>query len=370
MRIYIPMKNFNARKDLIASISIALFTWMFDRSIKTFKENFYQLLQKNIRETDLNTVKKILTSLVFIISATTASAQDSKIAIADLTWTGATAIGHIIQAIITGPMGGEAEIIKGASDGSIIFASMDKGDGSIDVHPDIWMPVQSNNWEKYIEENNTVAINKPYNGTQGMFIPYYLKDKITSFSDLANPAIASMFDKDGNGKGEYWAGDTSWTSTKIWQVKFKSYGLDELWEPEIVSDETFKNQLKIAYDNQKPILFYYWTPEWIFAAYDLSQIEEPLVSEGCKVLNLDHQNWLEASTFSCKHTDAEVWIGHSKSLEDRNPAVARMLSNIALSPETINEWTLKIGRDGENPINVAESWVAKNIELVNNWIYK
>ena len=58
------------------------------------------------------------------------------------------------------------------------------------------MPVQSNNWEKYIEENNTVAINKPYNGTQGMFIPYYLKDKITSFSDLANPAIASMFDKD------------------------------------------------------------------------------------------------------------------------------------------------------------------------------
>jgi len=174
----------------------------------------------------LNTVKKILISLVFIISATTASAQDSKIAIADLTWTGATAIGHIIQAIITGPMGGEAEIIKGASDGSIIFASMDKGDGSIDVHPDIWMPVQSNNWEKYIEENNTVAINKPYNGTQGMFIPYYLKDKITSFSDLANPAIASMFDKDGNGKGEYWAGDTSWTSTKIWQVKFKSYGLD------------------------------------------------------------------------------------------------------------------------------------------------
>jgi len=77
----------------------------------------------------LNTVKKILISLVFIISATTASAQDSKIAIADLTWTGATAIGHIIQAIITGPMGGEAEIIKGASDGSIIFASMDKGDG-------------------------------------------------------------------------------------------------------------------------------------------------------------------------------------------------------------------------------------------------
>ena len=33
-----------------------------------------------------------------------------------------------------------------------------------------------------------------------------------------------MFDKDGNGKGEYWAGDAGWKSTRMWQVKFKSYG--------------------------------------------------------------------------------------------------------------------------------------------------
>mgnify|MGYP001590513652 CR=1 FL=1 len=322
------------------------------------------------KETDLDIIKRILILLVFVINASSSCAQDSKITIADLTWTGASAISHVIQAIITGPMGGEAEIIKGASDGSIIFASMDKGDGSIDVHPDIWMPVQINNWKKYVEENNTVAINKPYYGTQGMFIPNYLTNTIRSFSDLANPKIASMFDKDGNGKGEYWAGDTSWTSTKIWQIKFKSYGLDELWEPEIISDAAFKEQLKVAYENQKPILFYYWTPEWIFAAYELSPLEEPPVSEGCQVLNLEQANWLEASTFNCKHNDAEVWIGHSKSLEDRNPAVARMLSNIILNPETINEWTLRIGRDGENPVTVAENWVAKNKELVNNWIYR
>lgn len=267
-------------------------------------------------------------------------------------------------------MGGEAEIIKGASDGSIVFASMDKGDGSIDVHPDIWMPVQLNNWKRYVEENNTVAVNKPYNGTQGMFVPYYLADKISSFADLANPRIASLFDKNGNGKGEYWAGDASWTSTKIWQVKFKSYGLDQLWEPEIISDTAFKTQLKIAYNNQKPILFYYWTPEWLFAAYELSQLDEPQVSEDCQILNLEQENWLETSIFNCKHTDAEVWIGHSRSLEDRNPAVARMLTNITLSPETINEWALKIGRDKENPLVVAEAWVSENMDIVNKWIYE
>ena len=125
------------------------------------------------KETDLDIIKRILILLVFVINASSSCAQDSKITIADLTWTGASAISHVIQAIITGPMGGEAEIIKGASDGSIIFASMDKGDGSIDVHPDIWMPVQINNWKKYVEENNTVAIHKPYYGNHSWFIPYY-----------------------------------------------------------------------------------------------------------------------------------------------------------------------------------------------------
>jgi len=46
------MKNFNARKDLIASISIALFTWMLDRSIK------------HIRKIFINYCKKILGKLI------------------------------------------------------------------------------------------------------------------------------------------------------------------------------------------------------------------------------------------------------------------------------------------------------------------
>jgi glycine betaine/proline transport system substrate-binding protein len=144
--------------------------------------------------------------------------------------------------------------------------------------------------------------------------------------------------------------------------------LDELWEPEIVSDATFKAQLKAAYTNEKPILFYYWTPEWLFAAYDLSPLDEPPVTEGCRVLNLEQEDWLEASTFKCKHNDAEVWIGHSKSLEQRNPAVAKMLSNMVLDPNTVNDWILRIGRDEENAQDVAEQWVEENMDTVNAWI--
>ncbi|MEL6297156.1 MAG: glycine betaine ABC transporter substrate-binding protein [Pseudomonadota bacterium] len=307
------------------------------------------------------------TALVAVASSGAAMAQE-KVKISDLNWTGAKAIGHVIKAVIETRLGGEAEIVKGMSDQSIIAAGMDKGDGSIDVYTDMWMPNQQAIWDKFIEGAKSVAHNKPYTGTQGMYVPHYLADKIKSFEDLKNPEIAAMFDKDGNGKGEYWAGDASWKSTKMWQVKFKDYGLSELWEPEIVSDAAFKAQLKSSYATEKPILFYYWTPEWIHAAYKISPLSEPARSDGCMSLKLDQEDWLDASKFACKHADAEIFIAYSKSLEKRSPKAAKFLSQIKLDPAVVNQWILKIGRDKEDPQDVAEAWVKDNKDTVDTWI--
>ena len=302
-----------------------------------------------------------------LLLANAAQAQE-QVRISDLSWTGAKAIGHVIKAIIDGPLGSEAEIVEGLSDQAIIAEGMDKGDGSIDVYTDMWMPNQQALWDKYIVEAQSVAHNEPYLGTQAVFVPAYTSDLVKSFEDLANPEIAAMFDKDGNGKGEYWAGDAGWKSTKMWQVKFKSYGLTDLWEPEIVSDATFKAQLKAAYAAEEPILFYYWTPEWLHAAYDIVPLEEPELTDGCMDLKLDQEDWLEASTFHCKHADAMVYVSYSKSLEQRNPPVAKFLSQIRLDPAVVNGWILKIGRDGEDPQDVAEAWVEANMDTVNAWI--
>lgn len=312
-------------------------------------------------------LKTLAASTALATLATGAFAQE-KVTISNLTWTGANAIEYVIKAIIEGPMGGEAEVVAGMSDTALIMAGMDKGDGSIDVHADLWMPNQQANWDKYIDGAKSVDNNVSYLGTQSMYVPAYLKDKVGSFEDLADPNVAALFDKDGNGKGEYWAGDASWSSTKMWQVKFRSYGLDELWEPEIVSDATFKAQLKSAIGNEKPILFYYWTPEWIHAAYDLAPLEEPARTEGCMELKLDQEDWLEASKFGCKHADANVFIAFSKSLETRNPPVATMLKNMKLDPATVNDWILKIGRDEQDPQDVAEAWVAENMDTVKGWM--
>ena len=63
-----------------------------------------------------------------------------------------------------------------------------------------------------------------------------------------------------------------------------------------------------------------------------------------------------------------IYVAYSKSLETRNPRVARFPSQIALDPAVVNQWILKIGRDKLDPHDVAEEWVANNMDTVNGWI--
>ncbi|MEM6986003.1 MAG: glycine betaine ABC transporter substrate-binding protein [Pseudomonadota bacterium] len=312
-------------------------------------------------------MKKTLLAAAVMATVGTAQATE-KVAISDLSWAGAKAIGHVIAAVINGPMGSEAEIVDGLSDGNLVAEGMDKGDGSADVYTDLWMPNRQVIWDKFVDGAETVGVNKPYQGTQMMYVPSYMADTVSSFEDLANPEVAAMFDNDGNGKGEYWAGAADWASSKMWQVKFKSYGLSELWEPILIPQATFLGQLKGTIAAQDPVLFYYWTPEAVHAQYDLSPLAEAGRSEGCEDLKLDQEDWLEASTFSCENKDATIYIAYSKSLEERNPAVAKMLSQVQLDPNTINGWILSIKEDGEDPADVAETWIEENPDIVNSWL--
>ena len=315
----------------------------------------------------MNMLKTTAAVSAFALTASAVAAQE-KITFSDLSWNGAQAIGHVLSAIVEQEMGGDAEIVSGMNQAAVIFAGMDKGDGSIDVFTDLWMPNQQALWDEYIEGNETVATNSPYKGTSNIYVPTYMTDKVSSIEDLKNPEIAAMFDTDGNGKGEYWAGDVTWASTKRWQIKFKSYGLDGLWEPNIVSADTFKAGLEAAYTAEKPQLFYYWTPEAIHVKYDLTVVEEPARTDGCEDVDLDAEDWLEVSSFNCVIASNDIFVAYSKSLEERNPAVATMLSNVQFTGDEINGWIVEMFENKRDPREVAEDWIADNKETVQSWI--
>ena len=137
-----------------------------------------------------------------------------------------------------------------------------------------------------------------------------------------------------------------------------------------VDDAIFKSQLDSAYTREEPIMFYYWTPEWIHAAYDITAIEEPARYDGCEEMfqPKDREDWYEASNFACVSKDATVWNAFSKSLYERAPKAACFLKNMVLDPDTVNGWILKVGRDKMDPQDMAEEWVEENEATVDKWL--
>ncbi len=320
------------------------------------------------------------------LSLVTSASSSETIALGQRDWDASRAITHVLKEIIETRLGYQTRIVE--SDDAVIFAEMHRGNGRIDVLTDLWMPNQADQWAKYIDGHQSVVVNEqPYSGYQGLFIPGYIQDnyQVRSVHDLANPEIAKLFDSDGDGKGEYWPGALGWSSTHIEQVKAKSYGYDRYFTPYIVPDRMFKAKLKSDYARQQGILFYYWTPEWIHAAYDLRRLEEPpfngfamaskkgaprYKADGCwnMILPRESMDWLKHSHVACAWPDAKVYVAFSASLVKRAPKVAQFLRQVAFDAEMLNTWILQIGKQGREPAAVAVDWVKTHPDVVETWL--
>lgn len=319
----------------------------------------------------LTPVLRRLSAFVFALSLAAApSAQAAEqVNISELTWGGARAIAYVIKAVVELRLGGKAEIIQ--ADNAVTWAALGKGDGSIDVNPDMWMPNHQANWDKYIETGKVDHNAKPYPAKQRIVLPTYAAKEfgISSVDDLKNADVAAKFDTDGNGLGEIYTGQAGWASTKTWNVKIKSYGLDEWWEGVEYDHGIFKSKFDGDYKKKKPAMFYLWAPEPMNVKYDLTDLQEPARTEGCeKLVDFKRDDWLEASHSRCASNAPEVWVAFTKTLHERAPKTAKFLKQIEIDPDMVSELVLREKENKEDIQDLAEEWVEKNSAAVDRWV--
>ncbi len=333
--------------------------------------------------------KSAVMAVAFGLALTGPAAAKEKVVIGEMQWDGYIAIENIIKAVMEKYLDAEVEII--AADEPVIWEAMDKGDGSIDIMADVWSQHLYAWLNKYVVEGSreTVRLNdRSYQGTEGMFVPGYVQDEhgIKSIADLNKPEIAKLFDSDGNGKGEWWAGAVGWQSTDHELIRAKGYGYDQTMEAYTVEQWPFLAKLDAAYKKKEPIIFYYWTPEWIHASYDLRKLEEPeftgytmesakespLYKEGGCYNALSSQEdpqWLEKSSINCAKPQVDVYVGYSTALAERAPRIGQFLKQIAFTPEMVNSWILKLSQEKMDPHEMAKQGVDANPEIVEGqWL--
>ena len=315
-------------------------------------------------------MKKTLIGAVCAVALMATSARAESVNIGAPSWTGAQAIAHLIQEIVVSRMGGEAALVPGNN--AAIFAAMDAGKGDIDIHPDVWLPNQQSFTDKYVEGTGNVALSEnPYEGKQSFCVTKEFSEKegVTSIFDLARPEIAEKMDSDGNGKGEIWIGAPGWASANVNQVKVRDYGLMPFMEPIRADQSVMTATVGDSVKKGIGYAFYCYSPHAIWFQHDIVRLEEPAFDpDKYKALQpSDDPDWFENSKVMTEDALKQVQIAYSKSLEDRSPAIAELVKNIALTGDDVSSFAFQI-EGGKDAADVAKAWVEENSERVDGWL--
>lgn len=310
-----------------------------------------------------------VSAAALVASASTGFAAE-KVNIGAPAWTGAQAIAHLIKEIVVTRIGGEANLVPGNN--ASIFQAMDQGKGDIDVHPDVWLPNQESFTKKYVDGAGTVALSeKPYEGKQSFCVSkeFSEKNNVTSIFDLARPEVAKLMDSDGNGKGEIWIGAPGWASANVNEVKVRDYGLMPFMEPIRADQAVMTATVADTIKKGNGYAFYCYSPHAIWFQFDIVRLEEPAFDpeKYVAIQPSDDPDWFTKSKVMTEDALKKVQIAYSKSLKERSPAIADLLTNIQLDGETVSGFAFEI-EGGKDAATVVKEWVAANSDRVDGWL--
>ena len=300
-------------------------------------------------------------------ASTTVLAADVVIGVPN--WPSVNATAHILKVAIEDNLGLSVELQNGTN--PIVFEAMDKG--SMHVHPEVWLPNQTNLHDTYVKDKGSVKMNP--NGVeafQGMCVPQWVADEhgVTSIDDLTNPDVAALFDSDGDGKGEIWIGAPGWASTNVEKVRAKSYGYDATLTLTEFDETLAYANLDNAIEAKQPWVGFCYTPHYVFALHDMHALEEPAydASKWTVLQPTDDPAWLEKSNAAVAWDSAYLHLHYATALEEAYPEVATLMANMALTTDEVSQMTFDVVIDGQEPAEFAKNWVAANEDRVLGWL--
>ena len=283
-------------------------------------------------------------------------------------WPSASATANVLKLVLEDNLGLEVELQNGTN--PIIFEAMDSG--SMHVHPEVWLPPQGNLNRKFVEEKGTVRMNpNAMLGESGMCVTQGTADRtgIKMLSELSDPVIAENFDTDGDGMGEVWIGGPGWASTNTEKVRARSYGYSETMQLKELDEPLALAEVANAEVSNTNIVFYCYTPHYMFALHDLVMLEEPEhdAAKWNVIQPTDDPQWLENSTTEGAWQPMSVHIHFATSLEKDHPEAARLLSNVSLNSDIVSAMTYALVVEKQDPAEFAKKWVAENADLIDSW---
>lgn len=266
---------------------------------------------------------------VAFVWAGTATAQTIKLGY--VLWDSCVASNNVVAAVLEDRLGYDVELTS--VDAGPMFAGLARGD--FDAVMCTWLPVTH---EAYWAEfgDDLVDLRASLDGADiGWAVPAYVD--LDSIEDLNANAV--MFG------GQVIGIDPGAGLMRASDEAIEAYGLTNF---KVIdgSDAAMAAALDRAITREEPIIVTSWRPHWMWAAYDIKYLADPL-----GVFGASEQI----------HTVANAGFAAD------GPADAlAFLRNFNWTGADMGDVMLKV-REGMEPADAARAWIAENQDLVDSW---
>ncbi|GAA4187573.1 ABC transporter substrate-binding protein [Microbispora amethystogenes] len=287
-------------------------------------------------------------------SAAASAAGTVKIAINP--WVGYEADAAVLAYLMEHELGYKVEKVTLAEEPS--WQGMESGD--VDVVIENWGHEDLK--KKYIEEKK-VAVEAGSTGNKGVigwYVPEWMAQKYPDITDYKNlNKYADLFKtSESGGKGQLLDGDPSYVTNDEALVKNLKLDYKVVYAG---SEAALIKAAKQATDQKKPLLMYFYEPQWLFNQVKLVKINLPVWEEGCDS---------DPKKVACDYPPYDLDKIVSKKFADTGGKAFDLVKNFQWTNDDQNSVADDMTNNGMSAEDAAKKWVEANAAKWQAWMPK
>jgi glycine betaine/proline transport system substrate-binding protein len=289
-------------------------------------------------------------------SASAGGKDCGKVVLNEQAWAGSTANTYIAKNVLEDQLGCSVEVTKITE----IPAFQAMADGKTDAVLEDWQHVDQ--YEQYIDKAGTVVQGGPLGveGHIGWFIPKFVMDEHPEFKTWEG--LKGEEDVFNN---EFLGGDPSYVQKD--KELIKALGLD-LKHVTAGAEPAQVARWSQAYKQQKPVLFYWYTPQYLNQQYDLAEVKLPPRTDANKDCKDDAKEGGDPEQYKCEYDVTIINKLFSKKFADSGSPAYDVLKKMTLTNEDQELVAKAIAGDKQDPDEAAADWVKDNQDKVDEWL--
>ncbi|MGD2188022.1 MAG: glycine betaine/L-proline ABC transporter substrate-binding protein ProX [Desulfobacterales bacterium] len=257
--------------------------------------------------------------------------------------------------------------------------------GEIDLWANGWFPSHNLFLEddRVRDKVEAVGFEVKAGALQGYLVDKKTADalEIKNLGDLKDPQIATVFDRNGNGKADLIGCNAGWGCERVVEHHLDAYDLRATVEHIQGDYAPMMDETIVRHKQGAPILFYTWTPNWtvgtLVPGKDVVWIQVPFASLPREMEYLKTQTTIKGVPGCINDPCAmgfppnDIRVVANKQFLENHSDVRRLLELVKIPLKDISEQNAKMldGEDDDEDIRRhAREWIISNREKIERWL--